>query len=133
MEREKIEYIQAPYESKAQISYLMECKRVEAVMMLDHDEEMMAFGCQEIVFGIDNEGSATRLRYSDLASAKEIQLRDWSLKSIQELCLMMMMCNDCANVQLERAYSLFVKHKKNMRLVRLFFTYFVYLSPFFLL
>ncbi|KAG2215385.1 hypothetical protein INT45_010728 [Circinella minor] len=60
-----------------------------------------------MIFGIDNKGSATRLRYSDLTSAKEMELRDWSLRSIQELCLMIMMCNDCANVQLERAYSLF--------------------------
>ncbi|KAI7852883.1 hypothetical protein BDC45DRAFT_512768 [Circinella umbellata] len=115
LKKEKIEYIQAPYESKAQISYLIENKRVEAVILLDDKEDRMAFGYKEMIFGIDNKGSATRLRYSDLTSAKEIELRDWSLKSIQELCLMIMMCNDCANVQLERAYSLFVKHKKNIR------------------
>ncbi|KAI9489226.1 hypothetical protein BDB00DRAFT_633080 [Zychaea mexicana] len=121
LDKEKIEYIQAPFESGAQLAYLIETKRVEAALFVDTNEasssagDGIAFGCQVTLFGLQSDGSATRVRLSDLTCGganKEIELRDWSLKSVGELCLM---C-DCANVQVERAHSLFVKHKKNMRL-----------------
>ncbi|KAI9247426.1 hypothetical protein BDA99DRAFT_525877 [Phascolomyces articulosus] len=120
LKKENIDYIQAPYESKAQIAYWIETKRVAASILDEHDPEILAFGCQETILGdIDQDGNTTHLLYSDLATTQEIELRDWSSKSIQELCCLLVMCNhDCANpISLEHVHSLFVKHKKNSRLV----------------
>ncbi|KAI8141631.1 PIN domain-like protein [Fennellomyces sp. T-0311] len=104
LEKLNVEYLTAPFEASAQLAYLVESKQVAAIV-----SDLVV--STTTIFGMNSDGSATRLCVSQLELAEEIELRDWSPKSIQELCLM---C-DCANVQVERAHSLFVKHKKNMR------------------
>ncbi|VDM95525.1 unnamed protein product [Thelazia callipaeda] len=52
---EMVDVIVAPYESDAQLTFLMKSKMVEAVVTEDSD--LIAFGCEKIVFKMESTGS----------------------------------------------------------------------------
>lgn len=63
----------------------MKTNRADAV--ITEDSDLLVFGCHTVIFKMDAYGDGIRIRYRDLASAKEIDLRNWDEKAIRHLCI----------------------------------------------
>ncbi|KAL1929688.1 hypothetical protein VTP01DRAFT_1826 [Rhizomucor pusillus] len=88
LKTEKIEHIVAPQEADAQLAYFVQTGKAEAALTESDSHELIIYGCSAIVFDLAEDGSAKRVLFKDLSTAKELNLSDWSNEKIKELCML---------------------------------------------
>ncbi len=80
--------IVAPYEADAQLAYLSKHGLVDAVV--SEDSDCIAYGCSDIIFKLNRDGSCDRLILSDIYSKcidTKFDLRHFSPSMFLEMCI----------------------------------------------
>ncbi|KAH6574385.1 hypothetical protein BASA60_005555 [Batrachochytrium salamandrivorans] len=79
-----IEYIVAPYEADAQLTYLNQLGDISAI--ITEDSDLLVFGCTHVIFKLDHQGNGTAIRHQDISTIKE--MRGWSASKIRHMCIL---------------------------------------------
>ncbi|KAF8391152.1 hypothetical protein HHK36_023453 [Tetracentron sinense] len=108
---ENVDYIVAPYEADAQMTFLALRKQVDAV--ITEDSDLIPFGCPRIIFKMDKFGQGVEFQYSMLQQNKELSFTGFTKQMLLEMCIL----SGCDYLQslpgmgLKRAHALIRKFK----------------------
>ncbi|KAF7840388.1 exonuclease 1 isoform X2 [Senna tora] len=111
LKQENVNYIVAPYEADAQMTFLAISKQVEAV--ITEDSDLIPFGCPRIIFKMDKLGQGVEFQYSMLQKNKELSFEGFNRKMLLEMCIL----SGCDYLQslpgmgLKRAHAIIKKFK----------------------
>ncbi|XP_038724106.1 exonuclease 1-like isoform X2 [Tripterygium wilfordii] len=111
LKQENVQYIVAPYEADAQMTFLAVSKKVDAV--ITEDSDLIPFGCPRIIFKMDKLGQGVEFRQSMLQQNKELSFAGFSMEMLLEMCIF----SGCDYLQslpgmgLKRAHALIKKFK----------------------
>jgi len=82
-----IPVIVAPYEADAQLTYLVNKNIVDVIVTEDSD--LMVFGCQRVLFKLDDNGDGVEIRLADIGkTAEEPRMDGWSQEKFRQMCVM---------------------------------------------
>ena len=76
----------APYEADAQLTYLINTDKVDAV--ITEDSDLLVFGCHTVIFKMNQYGEGIRIQQKKLSEAKEIDLQGWDQTKIRHMCIL---------------------------------------------
>ncbi|KAG1347513.1 putative Exonuclease 1 [Cocos nucifera] len=85
LKQEKVDYIVAPYEADAQMTFLSMNKLVDAV--ITEDSDLIPFGCSRIIFKMDKFGQGVEFRSSKLGRNKELDFTGFTKQMLLEMCI----------------------------------------------
>lgn len=105
------QYVVAPYEADPQIAYLEKEHHVDGV--LTEDSDLLVFGCQTVLFKLDQDGWCMEVARSRLGACKEFNFAGWTDKEFRQMAILSG-CDYLDNIQglgLKTAYSLMRRHK----------------------
>ncbi|CAL0306483.1 unnamed protein product [Lupinus luteus] len=111
LKRENVQYIVAPYEADAQMTFLAITKQVDAV--ITEDSDLIPFGCPRIIFKMDKFGQGVQFQYSMLEKNKELSFEGFNRQMLLEMCIL----SGCDYLQslpgmgLKRAHAIIKKFK----------------------
>jgi len=106
LRRKNIEFVVAPYEADAQMAYLYKEKHVSLV--ITEDSDLLAFGCERVLFKLDNEGYGYEIDMKDIGKLKEMNFSEFSKDMFLKMCIL----NGCdylpsiKGIGLKKAYTL---------------------------
>ncbi|KAL8130637.1 hypothetical protein V2J09_019792 [Rumex salicifolius] len=86
LRKENVDYIVAPYEADAQMTFLAINKHVEAV--ITEDSDLIPFGCPRIIFKMDKYGQGVEFQYSTLQNNREISFAGFTKQMVLEMCIL---------------------------------------------
>nr|CAD1827906.1 unnamed protein product [Ananas comosus var. bracteatus] len=118
LKQEKVDYIVAPYEADAQMTFLSINKLVDAVITKDSD--LIPFGCSRIIFKMDKFGQGVEFRSSKLGQNKELDFGRFSKQMVLQMCIL----SGCDYLQslpgmgLKRAHALIQKLKSYDKIIK---------------
>ncbi|XP_042483840.1 exonuclease 1 isoform X4 [Macadamia integrifolia] len=118
LKQEDIDYIVAPYEADAQMTFLALSKRVDAV--ITEDSDLIPFGCPRIIFKMDKFGQGVEFRYSMLEQNKELNFSGFNKQMVLEMCIL----SGCDYLQslpgmgLKKAHALIRKFKSYEKVIK---------------
>ncbi|XP_043698648.1 exonuclease 1 isoform X2 [Telopea speciosissima] len=118
LKQENVDYIVAPYEADAQMTFLALCKRVDAV--ITEDSDMIPFGCPRILFKMDKFGQGVEFQYSMLEQNKELNFSGFNKQMVLEMCIL----SGCDYLQslpgmgLKKAHALIRKFKSYEKVIK---------------
>ncbi|XP_043698649.1 exonuclease 1 isoform X3 [Telopea speciosissima] len=119
LKQENVDYIVAPYEADAQMTFLALCKRVDAV--ITEDSDMIPFGCpRQILFKMDKFGQGVEFQYSMLEQNKELNFSGFNKQMVLEMCIL----SGCDYLQslpgmgLKKAHALIRKFKSYEKVIK---------------
>ncbi|KAL5716507.1 Rad2 nuclease [Ranunculus cassubicifolius] len=118
LKKENVDYVVAPYEADAQMTFLALSKRVDAV--ITEDSDLIPFGCPRIVFKMDKYGQGVQFQFSMLHQNKELNLTGFSKRMLLEMCIL----SGCDYLQslpgmgLKRAHALIQKFKSYDKVIK---------------
>lgn len=81
-----IEYIVAPYEADAQLTYLV--KTHKAAIAITEDSDLIVFGCPVILYKMNAYGEGRRIEHKDVFRAKDINLTGWDMTQFRHMCIL---------------------------------------------
>nr|CAD1827911.1 unnamed protein product [Ananas comosus var. bracteatus] len=116
--QEKVDYIVAPYEADAQMTFLSISKLVDAV--ITEDSDLIPFGCSRIIFKMDKFGQGVEFRSSELGQNKEFDFAGFSKQMVLQMCIL----SGCDCLQslpgmgLKRAHALIQKLKSYDKVIK---------------
>ena len=108
----------APYEADAQMAYLARTGAVAAVVTEDSD--LLPYGAPTVLFKLDRDGTAQRVRLADVPSARNPRLSGFDATMFIELCALSG-CDFVESLQsvgVKTAARLMAKHRSADRVVR---------------
>ncbi|KAK7247222.1 hypothetical protein RIF29_42099 [Crotalaria pallida] len=111
LKQENVQYIVAPYEADAQMTFLAITKQVDAV--ITEDSDLIPFGCPRIIFKMDKFGQGVQFQYSMLEKNKELSFEGFNRQMLLEMCIL----SGCDYLQslpgmgLKRAHAIIKKFK----------------------
>nr|CAD1828013.1 unnamed protein product [Ananas comosus var. bracteatus] len=118
LKQEKVDYIVAPYEADAQMTFLSINKLVDAV--ITEDSDLIPFGCSRIIFKMDKFGQGVEFRSSKLGQNKELDFAGFSKQMVLQMCIL----SGCDYLQslpgmgLKRAHALIQKLKSYDKVIK---------------
>ncbi|KAJ6825795.1 putative exonuclease 1 isoform X1 [Iris pallida] len=118
LKQEKVDYIVAPYEADAQMTFLSIHKHVDAV--ITEDSDLIPFGCSRIIFKMDKFGQAVQFQTSLLGQNKELDFTGFTKEMLLEMCIF----SGCDYLQslpgmgLKRAHALVQKLKHHEKVIK---------------
>ncbi|KAF9620609.1 hypothetical protein IFM89_013635 [Coptis chinensis] len=118
LKQENVDYVVAPYEADAQMTFLALSKRVDAI--ITEDSDLIPFGCPRIVFKMDKFGQGVQFQYSMLHQNKELSFIGFTKRMLLEMCIL----SGCdylpslPGMGLKRAHALMQKFKSYDKVVR---------------
>ncbi|CAK8578633.1 unnamed protein product [Lathyrus sativus] len=86
LKQENVQFIVAPYEADAQMTFLAISKQVDAV--ITEDSDLIPFGCPRIIFKMDKFGQAVQFQYSMLQKNKELSFEGFNRQMLLEMCIL---------------------------------------------
>ncbi|CAI8618745.1 unnamed protein product [Vicia faba] len=86
LKQENVQYIVAPYEADAQMTFLAISKQVDAV--ITEDSDLIPFGCPRIIFKMDKFGQGVQFQYSMLQKNKELSFEGFNRQMLLEMCIL---------------------------------------------
>ncbi|XP_019444656.1 PREDICTED: exonuclease 1 isoform X6 [Lupinus angustifolius] len=111
LKQENVQYIVAPYEADAQMTFLAITRQVDAV--ITEDSDLIPFGCPRIIFKMDKFGQGVQFQYSMLEKNKELSFEGFNRQMLLEMCIL----SGCDYLQslpgmgLKRAHAIIKKFK----------------------
>ncbi|XP_024008365.1 exonuclease 1 [Eutrema salsugineum] len=118
LRQENVEFVVAPYEADAQMTFLAITKQIDAV--ITEDSDLIPFGCPRIIFKMDKFGHGVEFQASKLPKNKELNLSGFSSQMLLEMCIL----SGCDYLQslpgmgLKRAHTLISKFKSYDRVIK---------------
>ncbi|PIA30599.1 hypothetical protein AQUCO_05500130v1 [Aquilegia coerulea] len=118
LKKENIDYVVAPYEADAQMTFLALSKHVDAV--ITEDSDLIPFGCPRIVFKMDKYGQGVQFQYSMLHQNKELNFTGFTKRMLLEMCIL----SGCDYLQslpgmgLRKAHALIQKFKSYDKVIK---------------
>ncbi|EOA39755.1 hypothetical protein CARUB_v10008403mg [Capsella rubella] len=118
LRQENVDYVVAPYEADAQMTFLAINKQVDAI--ITEDSDLIPFGCPRIIFKMDKFGHGVEFQASKLPKNKDLSLSGFSSQMILEMCIL----SGCDYLQslpgmgLKRAHALITKFKSYDRVIK---------------
>ncbi|WZZ03886.1 hypothetical protein YC2023_089807 [Brassica napus] len=118
LRQENVDYVVAPYEADAQMTFLAITKQVDAI--ITEDSDLIPFGCPRIIFKMDKFGHGVEFQASNLPRNKELSLSGFSSQMLLEMCIL----SGCDYLQslpgmgLKRAHTLITKFKSYARVIK---------------
>lgn len=85
LEEMSLPYVMAPFEADPQLSYLCNHNLVDIV--ISEDSDLLAYGCEAVLFKLDNEGCGDLITYS--AVFREPAFQDWNTLQFQMFCCLL--------------------------------------------
>ncbi|KAJ1426192.1 XPG/Rad2 endonuclease [Sesbania bispinosa] len=86
LKQENVQYIVAPYEADAQMTFLAISRQVDAV--ITEDSDLIPFGCPRIIFKMDKFGQGVQFQYSMLQKNKELSFEGFNRQMLLEMCIL---------------------------------------------
>ncbi|KAK7359162.1 hypothetical protein VNO77_01110 [Canavalia gladiata] len=86
LKQENVQYIVAPYEADAQMTFLAITRQVDAV--ITEDSDLIPFGCPRIIFKMDKFGQGVQFQYSMLLKNKELSFEGFNRQMLLEMCIL---------------------------------------------
>ncbi|WJX53294.1 hypothetical protein P8452_39306 [Trifolium repens] len=86
LKQENVQYIVAPYEADAQMTFLAVSRQVDAV--ITEDSDLIPFGCPRIIFKMDKFGQGVQFQYSMLLKNKELNFEGFNKQMLLEMCIL---------------------------------------------
>ncbi|KAJ2514819.1 hypothetical protein H4217_005537, partial [Coemansia sp. RSA 1939] len=83
---EGFRYVVAPYEADAQLAYL-EAQGVIAAA-ISEDSDLIVFGCQTIIFKLDQYGHATVFDRARIGRTKAVDIDGWDNRRLRQMCIL---------------------------------------------
>ncbi|KAH7675487.1 XPG/Rad2 endonuclease protein [Dioscorea alata] len=118
LKKERVDYIVAPYEADAQMTFLSINKLVDAV--ITEDSDLVPFGCHRIIFKMDKFGQGVEFKSSMLGKNKELDFTGFTKTMLLEMCIF----SGCDYLQslpgmgLKRAHALVQKFKSYEKVIK---------------
>ncbi|URD88793.1 HhH2 [Musa troglodytarum] len=85
LKQEHVDYIVAPYEADAQMTFLSINSLVDAV--ITEDSDLIPFGCSRIIFKMDKFGQGVEFQSLHLGKNKELDLTGFTKRMLLEMCI----------------------------------------------
>jgi len=117
LKSKSIEFVVAPFEADAQIAYL--CQTGYCDFAITEDSDLIAFGCDVVLFKMSRFGEAMEYRFDALHKVKELRLGHFTKDNLLDMCIL----SGCdylpcvPGVGLKRAHTLLTKHKTAQRVI----------------
>ncbi|CAL4947152.1 unnamed protein product [Urochloa decumbens] len=86
LRKEKVDYIVAPYEADAQMTFLSVNKLVDAV--ITEDSDLIPFGCSRIIFKMDKFGQGVEFQITRLERNRELDFNGFTRQMLLEMCIL---------------------------------------------
>ncbi|GAU18778.1 hypothetical protein TSUD_80670 [Trifolium subterraneum] len=86
LKQENVQYIVAPYEADAQMTFLAVSRQVDAV--ITEDSDLIPFGCPRIIFKMDKFGQGVQFQSSMLQKNKELNFEGFNRQMLLEMCIL---------------------------------------------
>ncbi|RLN24338.1 exonuclease 1 [Panicum miliaceum] len=86
LKKEKVDYIVAPYEADAQMTFLSINKLVDAV--ITEDSDLIPFGCSRIIFKMDKFGQGVEYQITRLERNRELVFNGFTRQMLLEMCIL---------------------------------------------
>uniref|UniRef100_K3XEN3 Exonuclease 1 n=1 Tax=Setaria italica TaxID=4555 RepID=K3XEN3_SETIT len=86
LKKEKVDYIVAPYEADAQMTFLSVNKLVDAV--ITEDSDLIPFGCSRIIFKMDKFGQGVEFQITRLQRNRELDFNGFTRQMLLEMCIL---------------------------------------------
>ncbi|GLJ40054.1 hypothetical protein SUGI_0820140 [Cryptomeria japonica] len=118
LRQENVDYIVAPYEADAQMTYLSIKRHVEAV--ITEDSDLIPFGCLRIIFKMDKYGNGVEFQYAELARNKDLSFTSFTKEMVLEMCILSG-CDYLQSLQgmgLKRAHGLIKRFKSHEKIIK---------------
>ncbi|KAK9086045.1 hypothetical protein Sjap_026456 [Stephania japonica] len=118
LKQENVDYVVAPYEADAQMTFLALSNCVDAV--ITEDSDLIAFGCPRIVFKMDKFGQGVQFQYSMLQRNVELDFTGFTKQMVLEMCIF----SGCDYLQslpgmgLKRAHALIRKFRSYSKVIK---------------
>ncbi|XP_039118277.1 LOW QUALITY PROTEIN: exonuclease 1-like [Dioscorea cayenensis subsp. rotundata] len=85
LKKEKVDYLVAPNEADAQMSFMSINKLVDAI--ITEDSDLIPFGCDRIIFKMDKFGDGVEFRCSMLGKNKDLDFSGFTKNMLLEICI----------------------------------------------
>ncbi|CAL9201774.1 unnamed protein product [Musa hybrid cultivar] len=85
LKQDHVDYIVAPYEADAQMTFLSINSLVDAV--ITEDSDLIPFGCSRIIFKMDKFGQGVEFQSLRLGKNKELDLTGFTNRMLLEMCI----------------------------------------------
>ncbi|KAM0925798.1 hypothetical protein ACQ4PT_003959 [Festuca glaucescens] len=118
LKQEKVDYIVAPYEADAQMTFLSVNKLVDAV--ITEDSDLIPFGCSRIIFKMDKFGQGVEFQVTRLERNRELDLNGFTKQMLLEMCIL----SGCdylpslPGMGVKRAHALIQKLKTHEKVIK---------------
>ncbi|KAI5007328.1 hypothetical protein ZWY2020_050773 [Hordeum vulgare] len=118
LKQEKVDYIVAPYEADAQMTFLSVNKLVDAV--ITEDSDLIPFGCSRIIFKMDKFGQGVEFQITRLERNRELDLNGFTKQMLLEMCIL----SGCdylpslPGMGVKRAHALIQKLKSHEKVIK---------------
>ncbi|KAJ2747743.1 hypothetical protein GGI20_000213 [Coemansia sp. BCRC 34301] len=86
LKKEGFRFIVAPYEADAQLAYLESAGIVSACV--SEDSDLIVFGCRNILFKLDQYGSAVVFDRARMLKAKSVNIGGWTNEQVRRMCIL---------------------------------------------
>ncbi|KAJ1962211.1 hypothetical protein GGI12_002782 [Dipsacomyces acuminosporus] len=86
LKAEKFQYVVAPYEADAQLAYLESQGIISAA--ISEDSDLIVFGCQNVIFKLDQYGKAVIFDRAKLFDAAAVDIKNWTNEQIRRMCIL---------------------------------------------
>ncbi|OZJ03433.1 hypothetical protein BZG36_03184 [Bifiguratus adelaidae] len=86
LKKENIQYVVAPYEADAQLTYLQRTNKITAI--ITEDSDLLAFGCSVVLLKLDQAGHCVEIKKERFADVKEVNLLGWGDAQMRQMCIL---------------------------------------------
>ncbi|KAJ2802804.1 hypothetical protein H4R20_003137 [Coemansia guatemalensis] len=86
LKAEGFRYLVAPFEADAQLAYL-ESQGITSAS-ISEDSDLVVFGCQNIIFKLDQYGAATIFDRTRIERTKAVNIKGWTDAQIRRMCIL---------------------------------------------
>ncbi|KAJ2615687.1 hypothetical protein H4S08_001133 [Coemansia sp. RSA 1365] len=86
LKAEGFRYLVAPFEADAQLAYL-ESQGITSAS-ISEDSDLIVFGCQNIIFKLDQYGAATIFDRTRIHRTKAVNIKGWTDAQIRHMCIL---------------------------------------------
>ncbi|KAI8521474.1 Rad2 nuclease [Branchiostoma belcheri] len=81
-----VDCIVAPYEADAQLAYLNKCGIAQAV--ITEDSDLLAFGCDRVIFKLDLNGNGMMIEKHRLSQCLKIKAQNFTFDKFRYMCIL---------------------------------------------
>ncbi|CAO3630549.1 unnamed protein product [Mucor hiemalis] len=80
-----VQHIVAPYDVGPQLAYMEKFKQVSAIVT--EDSELLAFGCNKIIYRLDRQGNGKSVRFDDIVDTEELGIKEFTRDMFRYMCI----------------------------------------------